>query len=91
MHTGYVPNPNIEHPSYGSVIAHELVEQRPELEIPPFVAVGGSSVGPGFLGMSWAPFVVNNNGDVKNLKMGLDQERLMQRMATLRLIEKGIH
>ena len=21
MHTGYVPNPNIEHPSYGSVIA----------------------------------------------------------------------
>ena len=27
MHTGYVPNPNIEHPSYGSVISHELAEQ----------------------------------------------------------------
>ena len=24
MHTGYVPNPNVEHPSYGSVVAHEL-------------------------------------------------------------------
>ena len=24
MHTGYVPNPNIEHPSYGAVLAHEL-------------------------------------------------------------------
>ena len=89
MHTGYVPNPNVEHPSYGSVISHELFEQRPELEIPPFVAVGGGSVGPGFLGMSWAPFVVNSNGDVKNLKMGLDQERLMRRMQTLSLVEKG--
>ena len=27
MHTGYVPNPNIEHPSYGSVVAHELADQ----------------------------------------------------------------
>ena len=89
MHTGYVPNPNVEHPSYGSVISHELFDQRPELEIPPFVAVGGGSVGPGFLGMSWAPFVVNSNGDVKNLKMGLDQERLMRRMQTLSLVEKG--
>ena len=89
MHTGYVPNPNVEHPSYGSIISHELFDQRPELEIPPFVAVGGGSVGPGFLGMSWAPFVVNSNGDVKNLKMGLDQERLMRRMQTLSLVEKG--
>ena len=27
MHTGYVPNPNIEHPSYGSVVAHEMADQ----------------------------------------------------------------
>lgn len=89
MHTGYVPNPNIEHPSYGSVVAHELSQQTPDLEIPPFVAVGGGSVGPGFLGMTWAPFVVNSNGDVRNLRMGLDQDRLQQRMATLDLIETG--
>ena len=44
MHTGYVPNPNLQHPSYGSVVAHELADQRPELDIPPFVAVGGGSV-----------------------------------------------
>ena len=24
MHTGYVPNPNIQHPSYGAVVAHEM-------------------------------------------------------------------
>jgi hypothetical protein len=89
MHTGYVPNPNIQHPSYGAVISHELIDQRPELQIPPFVAVGGSSEGPGFLGMAWAPFTVSSTGQVRNLDMGLDQRRLMQRMAALDLIEKG--
>src|SRR5688572_10471451 len=89
MHTGYKPNPNIEHPSYGAVVAHELEDQRPELEIPSFVAVGGGSVGPGFLGMSYSPFVVSSSGQVRNLEMGLDEGRLMQRMAALDLIEKG--
>jgi len=89
MHTGYVPNPNVQHPSYGAVVAHELMDQRPDLQIPPFVAVGGGSVGPGFLGMAWAPFSVDSNGRVRNLDMGLDETRLMQRMAALDLIEKG--
>ena len=89
MHTGYVPNPNIEHPSYGSVLSHELIDQRPELEIPPFVAVSGGSVGPGFLGMSWAPFTVSSNGQIRNLQMGLEDQQLMNRMAALDLIEKG--
>ena len=43
MHTGYVPDPNIEYPSYGAVVAHEL--PRPDLEIPPFISVGGGSTG----------------------------------------------
>ena len=89
MHTGYVPNPNIEHPSYGSVIAHETIDQRPELEIPPFVSVGGGSVGPGFLGMAWAPFTVSSNGQIRNLDLQMDQRRLAQRVAALKLIETG--
>ena len=89
MHTGYVPNPNIEHPSYGAVLSHELIDQRANLEIPPFVSVGGGSVGPGFLGMAWAPFVVTSNGQVRNLDMGIEDKRLMQRMAALDMIEKG--
>jgi len=89
MHTGYVPNPNIEHPSYGAVVAHELIDQRPQLEIPPFVSVGGGSEGPGFLGMAWAPFNVSSNGQIRNLNMGMDQRRLAQRVAALRLIETG--
>ncbi len=89
MHTGYVPNPNVQHPSYGSVIAHELASERPDLEIPPFVSVGGASEGPGFLGMAWAPFSVNSNGQVRNLDMGLQPDRLAQRMKALSLMETG--
>jgi uncharacterized protein (DUF1501 family) len=87
MHTGYVPNPNVEHPGYGSVIAHELADQVPDLEIPPFVSVGSGSVGPGFLGMTWAPFVVSSNGQVRNLDMGIDTARVEQRLAMLGAIE----
>ncbi len=87
MHTGYVPNPNVEHPGYGSVIAHELAEQVAGLEIPPFVSVGSGSVGPGFLGMTWAPFVVDSNGNVRNLDMGIDPARLDQRLKMLETIE----
>ena len=89
MHTGFVPNPNIEHPSYGSVIAHELFDQRPELQIPPFVSIGGASSGPGFLGMAWSPFAVTSNGRVRNLEMQIDDSRLLQRMAALDAIESG--
>jgi uncharacterized protein (DUF1501 family) len=91
MHTGYVPNPNIEHPSYGSVIAHELEEQSKtlNLEVPPFVSVGGGSVGPGFLGMTFAPFVVGSDGNVRNLQMGLEGDHLMQRMQLLASLEKN--
>lgn len=88
MHTGYVPNPNVEHPSYGAVVAHEMASKVPGLEIPPFVSVGGGSVGPGFLGMTYAPFVVGSNGDVRNLKMNVENDRLMERMKALAALEK---
>ena len=89
MHTGYVPNPNVTHPSYGSVIAHQLAEDRPELDIPPFISVGGGSEGPGFLGMAWAPFTVNSSGQVRNLDMGIRPDRLTQRMQALKMLESG--
>ena len=89
MHTGYVPNPSVQHPSYGSVVAHELASSRPELQIPPFVSVGGGSEGPGFLGMAWAPFSVNANGDVRNLNMGMEPARLTRRMQALAMLESS--
>jgi len=87
MHTGYVPNPNIKHPSYGAVVSHELESQVPDLEIPPFVSVGGDSEGPGFLGMAYAPFRVDSNGRIRNLEMQVENQRLAQRFALLETIE----
>ncbi|HEX4131836.1 MAG TPA: DUF1501 domain-containing protein [Pirellulales bacterium] len=89
MHTGYVPNPNIEYPSYGAVVSHELSGKASYLDIPPFVSIGGGSVGPGFLGMNFAPLVVDSNGDIRNLKMSVETGRLTQRMNALSKLEKS--
>jgi hypothetical protein len=87
LHTGYVPNPSVEHPSYGAVVAHELENLVPQLEIPPFVAIGGPSEGPGFLGMAYAPFQVDSNGNVRDLKAPVEEARLMDRMQLLQMRE----
>ncbi|HZZ29241.1 MAG TPA: DUF1501 domain-containing protein [Pirellulales bacterium] len=87
MHTGYVPNPTIDHPSYGAVVAHELADKMPHLDIPPFVSVGSDSIGPGFLGMTWAPFVVDANGDVKNLNNGGNMDRMNERLTVLEAMD----
>ncbi len=88
MHTGFVPNPNVEHPGYGSVIARELESDLHALEIPPFVSIGGASAGPGFLGMAYAPFQVDTNGRVRNAKASVEEARMMDRMKLLGLLEK---
>ena len=88
MHTGFTPNPNITHPSYGSVVAHELGADRPNLDIPAFVSVGGGSEGPGFLGMAYAPFSVDANGRVRNLDMGIPVNRMSQRTMALKMMEE---
>src|SRR5688572_1575431 len=88
LHTGFVPNPNVLHPGYGSVVAHELREQTKDLEIPPFVAIGGASEGPGFLGMAYAPFQVDSNGRVRDLETSTDKARMRDRMQLLGMLEK---
>lgn len=88
MHTGFTPNPNITHPSYGSVVAHELGADRPELDIPAFVSVGGASEGPGFLGMAYSPFSVDSNGRVRNLDMGIPVNRMNKRTLALQMMEE---
>lgn len=87
MHTGYVPNPNVEHPSYGAVVAREMESLTTQLEIPPFISIGGGSEGPGFLGMAYAPFQVDSNGSIRNLDMGVPWERMSDRMKLLGALE----
>lgn len=89
MHTGYIPNPTVVHPTFGSVVSYELGTKRKELEIPSFVSIGGPSMGPGFMGMMHSPFQVNSNGDITNASMKdkLSDARFGQRQEMLKAIE----
>ena len=88
MHTGYVPNPTVVHPTFGSVVSYELGTKRPELQIPSFVSIGGGGGSPGFLGMAHAPFVVDTGGRVRNTGAGdVTPERMQQRLRMLESIE----
>jgi Protein of unknown function (DUF1501) len=65
MNTGRQRNPLIEYPSIGSVLGyyHGLdVEAMKHADIPSFISVSGGRVGPGFLGMKYASFNVQNPG-----------------------------
>ncbi len=88
MHTAFIPNPTVVHPTFGSVVSHELGSKRKELEIPSFVSVNGDPGSPGFLGMSNAAFVVDGNGRIRNAESdGVDSNRLNQRLSMLGVIE----
>lgn len=65
MNTGRVPNPLSEFPHIGSVLSYQYaqdVEAMKGMDLPSFISVGGSRVGPGFLGMKYASFNVQNAG-----------------------------
>jgi len=64
MHTSYTPNPALAFPSIGAVAAHEIpkLSGYRDISLPNYIAVGGSADGPGFLGMAYAPFNVQNPG-----------------------------
>jgi Protein of unknown function (DUF1501) len=87
MHTGFVPNPSVDYPSYGAVVAHELEHTLPHLEIPPFVSIGGPSEGPGFLGMAYAPFQVDANGNVRDTQLAVPWQRMVDRLKLLEAVE----
>ena len=90
MHTAYVPNPTVIHPTFGSVVSYELGPKRENLQIPSFISIGGGSMSPGFLGMMHAPFVVDARGQIQNANMGgMDRQRLGQRLQMLEAIEDG--
>jgi uncharacterized protein (DUF1501 family) len=88
MHTGFVPNPNIDYPSYGSVISHELLKDTTnQIGIPPFISIGGASIGPGFLGATYSPLIVDYNGTIRNLQSVADYQTIQKRLEFLSVVE----
>lgn len=87
MQTSYVPNPTVVHPTFGSVVSYELGRNRKALEIPAFVSVDGGAGQAGFLGMTYAPFSVDNTGRIRNSPTEEGKNRLSNRLTMLEEIE----
>src|ERR1051325_891691 len=62
MHTSYTPNPAIAFPSLGAVVSHEAprLAGYQDISLPSYIGIGGAAEGPGFLGMNYSPFTVQN-------------------------------
>lgn len=97
MHTGRVPNPVVQFPSIGSMASHQLTAK--DLDLPGFISVGGGGnrVGPGFLGMTYSAFTIQNPGtppeNIKphtSLGSGNEQtERIRRRQRLFYTMEDG--
>ncbi|MCI0442888.1 DUF1501 domain-containing protein [bacterium] len=58
VHTGYAKAGVTQHPSFGSIVAKELIEKSEGL--PAYVSINGPAEGAGLLGVNFAPFVIRN-------------------------------
>ena len=93
MNTGRSPSPVVNYPSIGSVASKILTPK--DLDLPAFITVGGGAgarVGSGFLGMTYAPFTVQNPGTLPEnvaAPMGVGDDRLLRRKRLLQGDDKG--
>jgi len=91
MHTGYIPAGGVRHPSIGSIVASEIAPR--DFDLPHFVSVGNrfTTLGSGFLGMAYAPFVVTNPnlmpGNVE-LPAGIAANRFGRRVNLMNDLER---
>jgi hypothetical protein len=87
-HTGYSPNPTVDHPSLGGWTSKRL--GPPQGGLPAFVSLGGPSRGAGFFGVQHGPFVMQKPGTLPpNVTYGdgVDAARFDARMSLLDAME----
>ena len=93
MNTGRQPNPLLDYPALGSVLAYYQaldVEAMKNNDLPSFISVGGPRGGAGFLGMKYAPFNVQNAGTPpENVQSPVDDLRTARRAALFDRVEGG--
>ena len=90
LHTSYAPSGSVKHPGMGSVVASELSDTN--FDMPHFVSIGGNiSLSPSYLGMTYAPFVVQDpNRMPLNVELpgNVDAARLKRRLALMDKLSK---
>jgi hypothetical protein len=86
LHTSYPPSGGIVHPGFGAHVARALGPA--DFDLPGFVSIQGQSVGPSFLGVRYAPFVVTDpNRPPDNLTAPVAGGRLDRRLGLLHELE----
>ena len=96
MNTGRQPSPVVNYPAMGAMASMQLAPK--EVPLPGFIGIGGTAqrIGPGFLGMTNAPFTVQNAGQPPaNIKpptgLGegtMEMDRLQRRHRLFSMMEK---
>lgn len=84
LRTGYSPNPTVIHPTLAAWVAKRMGE--PATGLPGSVCLGGPSVGAGFFGVQYGPFVVQTPGQLpQNVGYGpgVDDARFEARKSLL--------
>ncbi len=86
LHTSYPPSGGIVHPGFGASIAKELGNE--DFDLPQFVSISGTSIGPSYLGVRYAPFVVTDpTRPPDNLSLPVARGRLHRRLELLQELE----
>jgi hypothetical protein len=87
LHTSYPPSGGIVHPGFGSLVAQQLGEEG--FDLPHFVSISGQSVGPSFLGVRYAPFIVTDpNRAPDNLAAPVSKDRMERRLDLIKELEE---
>jgi hypothetical protein len=86
LHTSYPPSGGIVHPGFGSLAAQDLAPEN--FDLPHVVSINGPSVGPSFLGVRYAPFVITDPAQPPdNLVSPVPGARLDRRLGLLKELE----
>jgi hypothetical protein len=85
LHTGYLPTGSVRHPSLGANIAKQIADLTRDL---PAVVSVGQTVGSGFLGVDYEPFVVDNPGQLpRNIEAPVATSRYSRRLGLMDKLE----
>ena len=82
LHTGYRQTGAVKYPNIGSIVAKKIGD--PASDMPNFVSVG-RTLSSGYLGVQFAPFIVNRPGQLpNNVTADVKKARLRRRLALLK-------
>lgn len=97
MNAGRSPSPLLDYPSIGSVLAYYQsmdAEAMKNADLPAFMSVaGGPGAAPGFLGMKYAPFQIQNPGSLpENVSppAGVNELQMARRAALFGRLEGSL-